>query len=233
MAESDTEEKLKKLEDKLKLKEGTMKDEVEDLKNEVPLLLWLQGGPGASSLIGLFLELGPLSVRNESGIFKVRKNEYTWGKEFSLLFIDQPVGTGFSFTDNSDGYAKNLTMSSDQLYDALTQFFAIHGDYEENPFYITGESYAGIAVGNGFTDPSSMLYYSKYLFQLGLIDINARTTMEKIEEYTKSLIESKQYILAFSVSSHLPIYINKIRAGLTRFAGVIQHLGPYRKRTKL
>lgn len=78
-----------------------------------------------------------------------------------------------------------------------------------------------------------MLYYSKYLFQLGLIDINARTTMEKIEEYTKSLIESKQYILAFSVSSHLPIYINKIRAGLTRFAGVIQHLGPYRKRTKL
>lgn len=51
--------------------------------------------------------------------------------------------SGFSFTDNSDGYAKNLTMSSDQLYDALTQFFAIHGDYEENPFYITGESYAG------------------------------------------------------------------------------------------
>ena len=66
----------------------------EDPNNEVPLVLWLQGGPGASSLIGLFLELGPFSVRNESNILNLKKNEYSWGKEFSLLFIDQPVGTG-------------------------------------------------------------------------------------------------------------------------------------------
>jgi vitellogenic carboxypeptidase-like protein len=64
-----------------------------------PVVLWLQGGPGATSLIGLFTENGPFTVMSQQGL-KLRK--YAWTESHSVIYIDNPVGTGFSFTD-SDG----------------------------------------------------------------------------------------------------------------------------------
>lgn len=63
-------------------------------------MLWLQGGPGGSSLFGLFVENGPLMV-NKDGNVTLR--EYAWNREFAVLYIDNPVGTGFSFTNNEKG----------------------------------------------------------------------------------------------------------------------------------
>ncbi|KAJ2777568.1 hypothetical protein H4R18_005090 [Coemansia javaensis] len=74
---------------------------------EPPLLLWLQGGPGSSSMIGLFTELGPFDLTDD-GEF-VRRN-VTWANEYDLLVVDQPAGTGFS----SVAPAANLTL--DDLY---------------------------------------------------------------------------------------------------------------------
>ncbi|GJJ76769.1 hypothetical protein EMPS_09128 [Entomortierella parvispora] len=65
-----------------------------------PLLIWLQGGPGSSSMIGLFFENGPLRV-TENG--KLARQPVHWADEYSVLFIDQPVGTGYSYvTRRSD-----------------------------------------------------------------------------------------------------------------------------------
>ncbi|KAJ2822315.1 hypothetical protein IWW50_004265 [Coemansia erecta] len=72
-----------------------------------PLLMWIQGGPGSSSMIGLFTELGPFDLTDD-GEF-VRRN-ITWANEYDLLVVDQPAGTGFS----SVTPPANLTL--DDLY---------------------------------------------------------------------------------------------------------------------
>lgn len=69
-------------------------------------------------------------------------NNYSWHRNYSMLFIDQPVGTGFSYTDPS-GYLKNVTQTSKQLFIALTQFLKMFPWLQKVEFYVTGESYAG------------------------------------------------------------------------------------------
>ncbi|KAF9351851.1 hypothetical protein BGX26_010217 [Mortierella sp. AD094] len=59
-----------------------------------PLLIWLQGGPGSSSMIGLFFENGPIRVNAN---MKLERAPVSWADEYSILFIDQPVGTGYSY----------------------------------------------------------------------------------------------------------------------------------------
>lgn len=66
----------------------------------MPIVLWLQGGPGGSSMFGLFNENGPFIV-SANGTLSLR--EYSWNREFALLYIDNPVGTGFSFTRHEMG----------------------------------------------------------------------------------------------------------------------------------
>ncbi|KAG0071100.1 hypothetical protein BGZ89_011651 [Linnemannia elongata] len=63
-----------------------------------PLIIWLQGGPGASSMIGLFYETGPIHVTED---LKLMRNNNTWANEYSMLFVEQPVGTGYSFVNQS------------------------------------------------------------------------------------------------------------------------------------
>lgn len=184
-----------------------------------PVVLWLQGGPGASSLFGLFNENGPFYVKKESGL---KSRNYYWSQELNVIYIDNPVGTGFSFTENDNGYAKNEDDVGNDLYTALTQFFKLFPDLQENDFFVSGESYAGkyvpavaykihtnnekkqqkinlkgIAIGNGLSDPENMLNYGDYLYNIGLIDANARTVFHKKQDETIKYIQAKDYIKAF------------------------------------
>jgi hypothetical protein len=108
---------------------------------DAPLLLWLQGGPGASSLFGLFTEIGPFNIGADMRAVPRGKNG--WNNHYHLLFIDNPVGTGFSFTDDAGGYVQNQTQVGSDLHEALTQFFKGFPELKKNDFYVTGESYAG------------------------------------------------------------------------------------------
>ena len=60
-----------------------------------PFIVWFQGGPGSSGLIGLFFEIGPydLNLKRDPPEIEWRKVG-NWNKNYNLLFIDQPVGTG-------------------------------------------------------------------------------------------------------------------------------------------
>ncbi|KAJ1802119.1 hypothetical protein LPJ75_006284, partial [Coemansia sp. RSA 2598] len=80
---------------------------IEPKVEEPPLLLWIQGGPGSSSMIGLFTEMGPLELTDEGEFY--RRN-LTWANEYDFLVVDQPAGTGFSSVQPQ----ANLTL--DDLY---------------------------------------------------------------------------------------------------------------------
>ncbi|KAA8642763.1 hypothetical protein EYZ11_002941 [Aspergillus tanneri] len=66
-----------------------------------PLSIWLQGGPGGSSMFGVFVENGPCNVSNDSR--RTSANGYSWTKYANMLYIDQPVQTGFSYDVLTNG----------------------------------------------------------------------------------------------------------------------------------
>ena len=103
-----------------------------------PLLIWLQGGPGGSSMFGLFAEMGPF---NSDANLKLVKRDAAWTDEYAMLFIDNPVGAGFSYTTSDDGYcndSKNCVASN--LYSLLQQFYGVFPDQLGVPLFVTGES---------------------------------------------------------------------------------------------
>ncbi|KAG7392502.1 Cell death protease [Phytophthora pseudosyringae] len=108
-----------------------------------PVLLWLNGGPGASSLSGCFSENGPLLV-NEDGK-ALRVNEFAWNQKANLLCIESPVGVGFSYNSSGVYEADDLSQAQD-LYGALQTFFGKFPWLRENDFVVAGESYGGIYV---------------------------------------------------------------------------------------
>ncbi|URD81796.1 hypothetical protein MUK42_07732 [Musa troglodytarum] len=108
-----------------------------------PLVLWLNGGPGCSSVAGgAISEIGPFLVTDEgSGL---RFNPYAWNKVANLLFLDSPVGVGFSHS-NSSSDAKNLNdqITAEDAHAFLLNWFLKYPDLKSQEFYIVGESYAG------------------------------------------------------------------------------------------
>ena len=107
-----------------------------------PLFLWLNGGPGCSSLFGMLGEIGPVIFDRDSGEMKL--NPFSWNKNSNLLFIEQPAGVGFSETDNPE-FMWNDDIMAENLLFGLKDFineFQLKG----RPLYITGESYAGVYI---------------------------------------------------------------------------------------
>lgn len=102
-------------------------------------MIWLNGGPGCSSEDGALMELGPYRVR-EGG--KLEYNDGSWDEFANLLFVDNPVGTGFSYV-NTDSYLHELQEMADQFVVFLEKWFVIFPEYANDDIYIAGESYAG------------------------------------------------------------------------------------------
>jgi carboxypeptidase C (cathepsin A) len=111
-----------------------------------PLVIWLNGGPGASSLFGLFTEMGPLRLKTSGGIYV--ENEKTWTNRTSVLYLDQPIGTGYSFTDNYYKIPQTEEAVTIHFYRFLQKFFILHNELVDKRLYIIGESYAGKYIPN-------------------------------------------------------------------------------------
>ncbi|PHT59724.1 Serine carboxypeptidase-like 40, partial [Capsicum baccatum] len=117
--------------------------EAQRSKESLPLLLWLNGGPGCSSLgYGAFQELGPFRVNSDGKT--LHKNNYAWNHAANILFMESPAGFGFSYSNTSSDVKSNgdRTTSIDNLI-FLLNWIRRFPEYKNRDFYIAGESYAG------------------------------------------------------------------------------------------
>uniref|UniRef100_A0A672TYZ3 Carboxypeptidase n=1 Tax=Strigops habroptila TaxID=2489341 RepID=A0A672TYZ3_STRHB len=153
-----------------------------------PLVLWLNGGPGCSSMEGFLKEHGPFLVQPDGVTLKY--NDYAWNKIANVLYLESPAGVGFSYSDDKK-YATNDTEVAHNNYLALKDFLRLFPEYCKNDLYLTGESYGGIyiptlaewvmqdpslnlkgiAVGNGLSsyeiNDNSLVYFAYYHGLLG------------------------------------------------------------------
>ncbi|XP_023642755.1 serine carboxypeptidase-like 16 isoform X2 [Capsella rubella] len=116
---------------------------------EDPLLVWLTGGPGCSSFFGLVYENGPLAFKVKAyngSIPTLFSTTYSWTKVANIIYLDQPVGTGFSYSKNPLADIPSDTGSAKRVDEFLRKWLAKHPEYFSNPFYVTGNSYAGKVI---------------------------------------------------------------------------------------
>ncbi|GLT80762.1 hypothetical protein SLA2020_521850 [Shorea laevis] len=179
-------------------------------KND-PVVIWLSGGPGCSSSIALFYEMGPFHITQNLSLVW---NDYGWDQASNILFVDQPIGTGFSYTSDEEDDRSNEEGVSNDLYDFLQAFFKEHSEFVKNDFYITGESYAGhyipalasrihkgnkakegihinlkgMAIGNGLTNPRIQYpAYPDYALNMSIIQ---KSNYISIKEQVPDCVQS-------------------------------------------
>ena len=144
--------------------------EAEESPLTAPVVLWSNGGPGASSAYGLFTELGPFYLSSES--LKANpptlfRNDYSWSKLANVLILNGPAPVGYSYCLPAGPAGPftscgswNDTRTFDFNLRFVDNFFSAFPEYKANPFYIAGESYAGVYTGmlvDGLLNASTQL----------------------------------------------------------------------------
>ncbi|KAK5642580.1 hypothetical protein RI129_008747 [Pyrocoelia pectoralis] len=188
-----------------------------------PIILCLQGGPGLSSLVATYMENGPLKITNTGD---VEARVESWTQFASILYIDSPVGTGFSFGNE---FSATIDVITQDLHEATKQFLRLFPELTNNELYLWGESYggryvpalgkaihqanlvnsgqrinlAGIMIGNGLTDITYQIKNADFLFSTGLADINLKTSLAAREGAIYESMISANYDAAFQNLSSL------------------------------
>ena len=128
-----------------------------------PLTLWLNGGPGCSSFTGLLMELGPCNAaKPHDGVSRTEWNPYSWVTNSSMIFLDQPVGVGFSYASwknaSREGVPPSRIFNGAQAARDVSAFLHLLASPPDGPlaqrarpdgtralreFHMAGESYAG------------------------------------------------------------------------------------------
>jgi len=103
-----------------------------------PVVLWMTGGPGCSSELAVVFENGPFSINDD---YTLEPNPYSWNNNASVLYIDQPFGTGYS--PISPDVESNEEIIATYVYKYIQGFLTAYPQYRKNNFFVTGESYAG------------------------------------------------------------------------------------------
>lgn len=121
--------------------------EAENEPDEAPVVLWLNGGPGCSSLGGgLMSELGPYFPK--SGGMELQMNEFRWNRDAHMLFLESPAFVGFSYSDTEADRTVGDGRTAADSVAFLLGFFERFPELAHRPFFISGESYGGHYVPN-------------------------------------------------------------------------------------
>ncbi|XP_064486417.1 probable serine carboxypeptidase CPVL [Ornithodoros turicata] len=191
---------------------------LDNTTSPAPLLLWLQGGPGQTSLFGQFVEHGLLGLDGNGSFY--RRNHTLW-KLFDVVYLDEPVGAGYSFTrDLTHGFAKTVEDMSRYILEFLRQFLILFPEYHGRDFYVAGESYGsrpalttaycihkepskvnltlkGVINGVGFwSSVMGPLHVSSYFSALGLLDHNGYKTFSERVSNISALVSKGMHLEA-------------------------------------
>ncbi|KAL2958710.1 hypothetical protein AAZX31_18G223500 [Glycine max] len=114
-----------------------------------PVVLWLNGGPGCSSFDGFVYEHGPFNfeaANSKGNLPTLHINPYSWSKVSNIIYLDSPAGVGLSYSKNTSKYATGDLETASDTHVFLLKWFQQFPEFQANPFYIAGESYAGVYV---------------------------------------------------------------------------------------
>ncbi|XP_047322231.1 serine carboxypeptidase-like 51 [Impatiens glandulifera] len=178
-----------------------------------PIILWLQGGPGGSGVaIGNFEEFGPLDTN-------LKPRNSTWLRKADLLFVDNPVGTGFSFVEDEKLLVKTDEEAATDLTTLLKGLFNKNKALQNSPLHIFAESYggkyavtlalsvlkaiksktlklnlAGVTIGDSWISPEDFVFsWAPLLKDLSRIDNSGVETANMLTQQIKKQIENGQF----------------------------------------
>ncbi|CAG7826484.1 unnamed protein product [Allacma fusca] len=178
-----------------------------------PLVLWLQGGPGASSTgYGNFEEIGPQDAN-------LKNRTDTWVNYTNVLFVDNPVGTGFSYVNDTSLLAKNNSQIAMDLVELTTRFLQKVPEFENVPLYIFSESYGGkmaaqfalrlqkqivkgkikcnlkgVSLGDSWISPiDSVLTWAPYLYSTSLVDNAGFASVNASAYAVKTALDNSEF----------------------------------------
>ncbi|XP_059314755.1 serine carboxypeptidase-like 51 [Lycium ferocissimum] len=186
---------------------------VEDPNKPWPIILWLQGGPGASGVgIGNFEEVGPLDTN-------LKPRNSTWLKKADLLFVDNPVGVGYSFVEDKKLFVKTDVEAATDLTTLLIEIFNRNQTLQQSPLYIVAESYGGkyavtlalsalkaiesgklklklggVALGDSWISPEDFVFsWGPLLKDVSRLDGNGLQKSNSVAEKIKQQIDAGQF----------------------------------------
>mmetsp|Transcript_57008 Transcript_57008/g.116668 ORF Transcript_57008/g.116668 Transcript_57008/m.116668 type:complete len:457 (-) Transcript_57008:10-1380(-) len=171
--------------------------ESRDTPSTDPLIMWLNGGPGCSSQLGLLTENGPCTI-SEDGLSTIN-NPNSWNNNANVMWVDQPAHVGYSYGAKVKDLDHNESEIAEDMYGFLQEFFVANPQYADADFYVFGESYGGhyapaissrifegnqanvegtvkinlkgVGVGNGLTDPYIQYQYYPQMAMNNTYDI--------------------------------------------------------------
>lgn len=176
-----------------------------------PVVLWLNGGPGSSSIIyGLLNENGPYRVDNA---LNLKTNPYSWTNNATMIYVDNPTGVGYSHQTVGLPYLGFSSLQAmRELHTFLQLFFQQYPELNQGqPFYLFGESYAGkymtdlasllisersislagVALGNAYVDPVIQIgAWIEFAQANGLIPKTTANVLQSYYESCRQGIES-------------------------------------------
>ena len=109
-----------------------------------PVMIWFNGGPGCSSMLGFMQENGPIIV--DDGETQFKTNQYPWNTSLNMLWIESPAGVGWSIAPDLNNNVTNDLLQSQDALAALKSFYVKFPELLPNELFISGESYAGVYV---------------------------------------------------------------------------------------
>lgn len=186
-----------------------------------PLVVWLEGGPGASATsYGNFGKLGPMDPDG-------RPRAASWVHSVNLLFVDSPVGTGFSYVDDDAALAHNNCQTSQDLVAMMRHFLYKYPQFAATPVYIFGESYGGkvaaqfaldlykemesgqlavnlkgVVMGDSWlSGVDHVESWAPYLHNMGMVDARGRDRLAEAAARVRAAADSAQWLYAATLWS--------------------------------